>query len=37
MKKRGMVYNVTKIEETLAGKRIAVNSFKDGVSKVQTV
>ena len=31
-----MVYNVTKIEETLAGKHIAVNSFKDGMQKVQS-
>ena len=35
MKKKGMIYNVTKIEETLAGKHIAVDSFKDGVPKVQ--
>jgi hypothetical protein len=30
MKKKGMVYNVNKIEETLAGNHIAVDSFKDG-------
>lgn len=35
MKKKGMVYNITKIEETLAGKHIAVNSFKDGTPKAQ--
>ncbi len=30
-----MVYNVTKIQETLAGNHIAVSSFKDGVPKTQ--
>lgn len=34
MKKKGMVYNVTKIDETLAGKNIKVDSFKDGVPKI---
>lgn len=29
-----MVYNVTKIEETLAGNHIKVNSYKDGVHKI---
>ena len=33
MKKKGMVYNVTKIEETLAGKNIRVDSYKDGTPK----
>ena len=35
MKKKGMVYNVTKIDETLAGNHIKVNSFKDGTPKAQ--
>ena len=35
MKKKGMVYNVTKIDETLAGNHIKVSSFKDGVPKTQ--
>jgi hypothetical protein len=35
MKKKGMVYNVNKIEETLAGNHIAVNSFKDGEPKTR--
>lgn len=35
MKKKGMVYNVNKIEETLAGNHIVVNSFKDGTPKTQ--
>ena len=35
MKKKGMVYNVTKIDETLAGNHIKVNSFKDGTPKTQ--
>ena len=30
-----MVYNVTKIEETLSGNHIKVNSFKDGMPKTQ--
>lgn len=30
-----MVYNVTKIEETLAGNHIKVDSFKDGTPKAQ--
>lgn len=33
MKKKGMVYDVTKIDETLAGNNIVVNSYKDGVEK----
>lgn len=33
MKKKGMVYNVTKIDETLAGKNIRVDSYKDGTPK----
>lgn len=35
MKKKGKVYNVTKIDETLAGNHIVVNSFKDGEPKTQ--
>ena len=35
MKKKGMVYNVTKIQETLAGNHIAVSSFKDGEPKTR--
>jgi hypothetical protein len=35
MKKKGMVYNVNKIEETLAGNHIVVNSFKDGEPKTR--
>lgn len=33
MKKKGMVYNVTQIDETVAGKHIRVDSFKDGTPK----
>lgn len=36
MKKKGMVYNVNKIEETLAGNHIVVNSFKDGEPKTRS-
>lgn len=32
-KKKGMVYNVSLIDETLAGNNIRVDSFKDGVAK----
>jgi hypothetical protein len=35
MKKKGMVYNITKIDETLSGNHIKVNSFKDGTPKTQ--
>lgn len=33
MKKKGLVYNVTKIPETLAGNNIMVTYTKDGVEK----
>ncbi len=32
-KKKRMVYNVSLIDETLAGNNIRVDSFKDGVAK----
>lgn len=34
MKKKGMVYNVTKIQETLGGKNIRVEYYKDGIKRV---